>query len=54
MSPLRRTSVKKRKEITQFSHLLDIELMGKGYLTNFVFCVLGAVVVLWIWKKIFD
>ncbi len=39
---------------TFISHLLDIELMGKSYITNFVFCVLGAVVVLWIWKKIFD
>ena len=27
---------------------------GKGYLTNFVFCVVGAVTVLWIWKKLFD
>jgi uncharacterized membrane protein YeaQ/YmgE (transglycosylase-associated protein family) len=25
-----------------------------GYLTNFVFCVIGAVTVLWIWKKLFD
>ena len=39
---------------TFISHLLNIELFGKGYLTNFVFCVLGAVSVLWIWKKIFD
>ena len=36
------------------SHLLNIELLGKGYLTNFVFCVVGAVTVLWIWKKLFD
>ena len=36
------------------SHLLNIELFGKGYITNFVFCVAGAVTVLWIWKKIFD
>lgn len=36
------------------SHLLDINLFGKGYITNFVFCVLGAVSVLWIWKKLFD
>lgn len=35
-------------------HLLDINLFGKGYITNFVFCVLGAVSVLWIWKKLFD
>ena len=33
------------------SHLLNIELFGKGYLTNFVFCVVGAVSVLWIWKN---
>ena len=39
---------------TFISQLLDIELLGKGYLTNFVFCVLGAVVVLWIWKELFD
>ena len=26
----------------------------QGYLTNFVFCVIGAVTVLWIWKKLFD
>jgi uncharacterized membrane protein YeaQ/YmgE (transglycosylase-associated protein family) len=36
------------------SYLLDIDLFGKGYLTNFIFCVVGAVSVLWIWKKIFD
>ena len=39
---------------TLISHLLNIELFGKGYLTNFVFCVVGAVTVLWIWKKLFD
>ena len=33
------------------SNLLNIELFGKGYLTNFVFCVIGAIAVLWIWKK---
>lgn len=36
------------------SWLLDIDLFGLGYFTNFVFCVVGAVCVLWIWKKIFD
>ena len=36
------------------SYLLNINLFGAGYLTNFIFCVLGAVVVMWIWKKIFD
>lgn len=39
---------------TLISHLLDINLFCKGYITNFVFCVLGAVSVLWIWKKLFD
>ena len=29
-------------------------MSGEGYLTNFVFCVVGAVTVLWIWKKLFD
>ena len=38
----------------EIRHLLNIELLGKGYLTNFVFCVIGAVTVLWIWKKLFD
>ena len=36
---------------TIISHLLNIELLGKGYLANFVFCVVGAVTTLWIWKK---
>ena len=36
------------------SHLLNVELLGKGYITNFVFCVVGAVTVLWIWKKLFN
>lgn len=35
------------------SFLLNIELFGKGYLTNFVFCVIGSVSVLWIWKRLF-
>ncbi len=39
---------------TFISQLLNIELLGKGYLTNFVFCVGGAITVLWIWKKLFD
>ena len=39
---------------TFISHLLNIELLGKGYLTNFVFCVVGAVTILWLWKKLFD
>jgi len=36
------------------SHFLGIELLGRGYVTNVFFCVLGAVVFLWLWKKIFD
>lgn len=36
------------------SHLLNIDLFGKGYLTNLAFCVVGAICVLWIWKKLFD
>jgi uncharacterized membrane protein YeaQ/YmgE (transglycosylase-associated protein family) len=36
------------------SYLLHIELLGRGYLTNFVFCVVGAVTVMWIWRKLFD
>ena len=39
---------------TLISHLLNIQLFGRGYIANFVFCILGAVVVLWIWKKLFD
>ena len=35
------------------SHLLEIELLGKGYLTNFVLCVVGAMAVLWIWNRLF-
>lgn len=38
---------------TFISYLLNIELFGKGYLTNFVFCVIGSVSVLWIWKRLF-
>lgn len=34
------------------SSLLNVQLLGAGYLKNFIFCVLGSVVVLWIWKKI--
>ena len=39
---------------TFIGHLLNIELLGKGYVTNFVFCVVGAVTALWIWRKVFD
>lgn len=36
------------------SSLFDIDLFGAGFLKNFLFCVMGAVVVLWIWKKLFE
>lgn len=39
---------------TFISSFLDVNLFGAGYLKNFLFCVLGSVVVLWIWKKLFD
>ena len=32
------------------SCVLNIELFDKGVLSNFVFCVLGAICVLWIWN----
>lgn len=32
---------------------LKINLFGTGYLTHVIFCVLGAVVVMWLWKQIF-
>ncbi len=34
--------------------LFDVELLGASYLKNLIFCVLGSVIVLWIWKKLFD
>ena len=34
------------------SSLLDIQLLGRGYLLNFIFCVIGSVSVLWIWNKL--
>ncbi len=39
---------------TFISSLLNVNLLGSGYLKNFIFCVLGSVVILWLWKKIFD
>ena len=33
--------------------LFDVQLIGSGYLTNFICCVIGSIVVLWIWKKLF-
>lgn len=39
---------------TFIGSLFDVNLHGAGYLKNFIFCVLGSVVVLWIWKKLFD
>lgn len=38
---------------TLISALLDIQLFGRGYLFNFIFCVIGSVSVLWIWNKLF-
>ncbi len=37
---------------TFVASLLDVNLLGEGYLKNLIFCVLGAVLVLWVWKKI--
>ena len=39
---------------TFIGSLFDVNLLGTGYLKNFIFCVLGSVVVLWIWKKLFE
>lgn len=39
---------------TFIGSLFDVNLLEAGYLKNFIFCVLGSVVVLWIWKKLFD
>ena len=36
------------------SYLLNIDLFGKGYITNLIFCVIGSVSALWIWKKLSD
>lgn len=33
--------------------LFNVQLYGSGYLKNFIFCVIGSVVVLWLWKKLF-
>lgn len=33
-------------------HLLNVNLEGAGYLLNFISCVIGAVIVLWIWRKL--
>ena len=32
--------------------LLNVDLAGLGYLSNFIFCVVGSVVTLWLWRKI--
>ena len=37
---------------TFISTLLHVNLSGAGYLFNFVFCVIGSVVALWIWRKL--
>ena len=37
---------------TFISTLLKVDLSGAGYLVNFMYCVLGSVVALWIWRKL--
>ena len=37
---------------TFVSSLLNVNLVGAGYLFNFVYCVVGAVIALWIWRKL--
>ena len=34
--------------------LINVQLAGAGYVKNFIFCGIGSVVVLWLWKKLFD
>ena len=31
---------------------LNVDLAGLGYLSNFIFCVVGSVVTLWLWRNI--
>ena len=38
---------------TFIGQLFNVQLIGAGYVKNFLFCVLGSVVVLWIWLKLF-
>ena len=37
---------------TCISSLFNVDLSGAGYLKNFVFCVIGSVVALWIYRKL--
>ena len=37
---------------TFVSSLLNVNLVGAGYFFNFVYCVVGAVIALWIWRKL--
>lgn len=37
---------------TFIGNLLNVDLAGLGYLSNFIFCVVGSVVTLWLWRKI--
>lgn len=39
---------------TALAEIFDVRLLGASYMTNFIFCVIGAVVVLWLWSKIMD
>lgn len=34
--------------------MFNVTLFGAGYAKNFFFCVLGAVVVMWIWSRLFS
>jgi len=39
---------------TFIGSLLDVNLIGGGYVKNFVFCLVGSICFLWIWKRFFD
>ena len=39
---------------TLLSTILKVNLDGAGYLLNFVFCVVGSVSALWLWRKLFS
>ena len=42
------------EHIAEFTTLPILTGIVVGYVKNFIFCVLGSVVVLWLWKKQFD
>ncbi len=35
------------------SSLLNMNCLARVIFTNFIFCVIGTIAVLWIWKKLF-